>query len=567
MTSDPITSASHPQPRSRIQKLSDLALGRMIGLPRATSDYTVARAVPVPMRDGVDLIGDHYAPASAPRGTLLARGPYGRSLPYSQAFARVYAERGYHVFLQSCRGTFGSGGTFEPMVHEADDGADTVAWLREQPWFTGSFATVGLSYLGFTQWALLSDPPPELKASVILVGPHDFSRAAYGTGAFALNDFLGWSDMVARQEKLSPLGRAVDLMGGGKRLVRALGTVPLVDADAELLEGDAPWYREWITHTDPSDSYWEPYQLGGALDRAQAPVLLIGGWQDLFLEQTLEQYTRLRGRGVDVALTVGPWTHLESLMKGAGVVVRESLDWLAEHLAGDAVRQRPAPVRVFVTGGGGWRELPHWPPRADTEVLYLQPGRGLDSGPSTVDAAASTFTYDPADPTPSVGGRLLSSVGGYRDNRRLEARSDVLVFTGPALTDGLEVIGVPVVELAHWSDNPNCDVFVRLCEVDGRGRSTNVSDGFVRLFPDSTEPVVHLELDAVAHRFRPGSRIRLQVSGGSHPRFDRNLGTGEPPATSTRMARSQRTVFHGASSRVILPRVGPSRNCGSQAQR
>lgn len=142
------------------------------------------------MRDGVQLVADHYAPAtSQPVGTLLVRGPYGRRFPFSLVFARIYAARGYHVVLQSVRGTFGSGGVFEPMVNEAADGADTVAWLREQPWFTGRFGTIGLPYLGFTQWALLHDPPPELAAAVITVGPHDFRASVWGTGSFTVNDF------------------------------------------------------------------------------------------------------------------------------------------------------------------------------------------------------------------------------------------------------------------------------------------------------------------------------------------------------------------------------------------
>jgi uncharacterized protein len=151
------------------------AVGRLLGLPRASTRYTVSR-VRVPMRDGVELVADHYAPTtSSPAGTLLVRGPYGRGFPFALVYARLYAARGYHVVLQSVRGTFGSAGEFEPMVNEAADGADTAVWLRQQPWFTGRFGTVGVSYLGFTQWALLSDPPPELAAAVITAGPHDLA--------------------------------------------------------------------------------------------------------------------------------------------------------------------------------------------------------------------------------------------------------------------------------------------------------------------------------------------------------------------------------------------------------
>ena len=128
------------------------------------------------------------------------RCPYGRTFPFSSLYAAVYAARGYHVILQSVRGTFGSGGAFEPPVNEAADGADTAAWMRDQPWYTGTFGTVGLSYLGQTQWALLEDPPADMVAAVVVVGVHDFAASSWGTGAFAVNDFLGWSNMVSHQE-------------------------------------------------------------------------------------------------------------------------------------------------------------------------------------------------------------------------------------------------------------------------------------------------------------------------------------------------------------------------------
>ena len=190
--------------------------------------------VEVPMRDGIRLVADHYQPTSpSPAGTLLVRGPYGRKFPFSLVFAQLYAARGYHVVLQSVRGTFGSGGVFEPMVNEADDGADTVVWLREQPWFTGRFATIGLSYLGFTQWALLQDPPPELAAAVITVGPHDFNASVWGTGSFAVNDFLGWSDLVAHQEDPGRLKAGIRQLRAPQRVARAVGEVPLGDRGPE----------------------------------------------------------------------------------------------------------------------------------------------------------------------------------------------------------------------------------------------------------------------------------------------------------------------------------------------
>jgi putative CocE/NonD family hydrolase len=549
------SASTTPVPRTRRGRAVDRTLSRVLKLPRATSDYAVERAVPVPMRDGVDLLADVYAPTGASQGTILVRGPYGRGGPFPLLFARVYAERGYHVVLQSCRGTFGSGDVFAPMRSEIEDGADTVAWLREQPWFGGRFATLGLSYLGFTQWALMTDPPPELACALVMVGPHDMWQNVHGGGSFKLNDFLGWSDMVAHQEEGNFVSGLVRQARAARRLKPGLDEAPLVEAGERVLAGGAPWYRDWVSQPGGDHAHWTPMRLTAALDRVHVPVLLFGGWQDLFLEQTLEQYAHLHGRDLDVALTIGPWTHTEMLSKGASVTTHETLDWLAEHLAGTGTRRRPAPVHLYVTGAGEWRDLPSWPPSTTEQVQYLQPFGALGDEPPAPDLPPSTFTYDPADPTPTVGGRLLSPDGGYRRQEKLEARPDVLTFTGPVLDAPLEVVGVPVVELAHTTDNPHADLFVRLCEVDAKGRSRNVSETFQRLDPAAADGVIRLELDAMAHRFPAGSRLRLQVAGGSHPHWARNLGTGEDPATAREMKPSHRTIAHGAggTSRVVLP--------------
>jgi putative CocE/NonD family hydrolase len=537
------------------KRAASYALARILKVPPPTTDFTVRRGVPVPMRDGVELVADHYVPdTSAPAGTVLVRCPYGRAFPVSSLFGAAYAARGYHVVIQSVRGTFGSGGDFTPMIHEVADGADTVAWLRGQSWFTGTFATIGLSYLGFTQWALLMDPPPEMVAAVISVGPHDFSAATWGTGSFTLNDFLGWSDMVSHQEDSGALMNGVRQIRSRKALTRTTNQLPVGDAGRTLLGAGAPWWESWVTHPDGGDSFWDAVRLTDALDRVDIPVLLFSGWQDLFVEQTLAQFRHLRGRNVPTALTVGPWTHTELMTKGAATVFRESLAWLDGHLGGKPIAPR-SPVRARVANGD-WLELPDWPPAMPEHVLYLQPAHRLSEIPPDAAAPPSTFTFDPADPTPTIGGRLLSPEGGYRDDTRLALRGDVLDFTGDPLPADLYLVGSPVVELSHSCDNPYNDLFVRVSEVDANGRSTNVSDGFIRLATDSG--TVRLELDPVAHRFSTGSRIRVLVAGGSHPRFVRNLGTDEPPISGRRMAPATHTVHHGAqgASLLVLP-AGP----------
>jgi putative CocE/NonD family hydrolase len=536
---------------TKARTLVGRTLGRLMGLPPHTAEYEVARRLRVPMRDGVELVADHYRPLTPnPAGTLLVRTPYGRSYPVSVLFGSIYAARGYHVIVQSVRGTFGSGGDFNPFMNEVADGADTAAWLRDQPWFTGSFGTMGASYLGFTQWALLTDPPPDMAASIITVGPHDISGPRWGTGSFGLDDFVGWNDSVSHQEDKGRLRNVVRMVRGRRPVARATAALPVGEAGRGLLGEGAPWFESWLEHSEHDDPFWAPTQLQAALERSEVPVLLLTGWQDLFIEQTLEQYARLRARDVPVAVTIGSWTHGQMLTRGAPTVLRESLAWLDTHLAGSrrAVRR---PVRIHVDHDG-WLDLDDWPPPMPEQVRYLQPGGRLGDAVPPDTAPASTFTYDPADPTPTVGGRMLSPIGGYRNDSKLGTRADVLAFTGDSLPRDLYVVGNPVLELSHTCDNPHNDLFVRVSEVDARGRSRNVSDGYRRA--TTTSGSVTIELDPVAHRFRTGSRIRVLVAGGSHPRFARNLGSGEPLISGSRLRPATHTVQLGdGASRLRLP--------------
>ena len=533
---------------SRTARVVDRLLGRKLGLPSATGSYTVRRDVQIPLRDGVTLLADHYVPGGAVRGTILVRSPYGRAGLMALLLARPYAERGFHVVVQSCRGTFGSGGQIGAFAGEVEDGADTVAWLRSEPWFTGTFATLGVSYLGLTQWALLTDPPPELTAAIITSGPHDTARLLRGTGALSLLSSVGWTDAVLHQDQHGPVRASLSaLVRGPKRIRPVLNGLPLRDAAQTAYGRSAPWLDAWLEHDDLDDPFWSSSRVTSALTRTQIPVLLHTGWHDLIADQVLEAYSALRSRGVDVSLVVGSWNHAELLSKGAGTIAQDTLGWLAEHLAGDGRRTSEAPVRVHVGGRDAWRELAAWPPPTDDHVLHLQPAGGLSTVTPPATAEPVRFTYDPADPTPTVGGMTNARDAGRRDNRAREDRADVLVFTSPALAEDLEIAGRPVVELQHQSDNPFADVFVRLCEVDAQGRSWNISEAYLRLTDATSQHLLQLELSAAMHRFAAGTRIRVQVSGGSHPQYDRNLGTGEPIGRGRALRPSTRTIGLGPS--------------------
>jgi uncharacterized protein len=515
-------------------------VSRAWSLPPQRTFVAVERDVQVPMSDGTVLLADHYLPiTSRPAATVLVRCPYGRGGPFGLLNAQLIAARGFHVLLQSCRGTFGSGGQFEPMRGEISDGQDTVAWLRGQSWFDGRLATFGASYLGFVQWALAMDPPPELVAAVVFVGPHDFSRTAYRNGAFDLYNFLSWSDLIVHQERVNPLSGMVRTVTADRRLRPALDRAPVRAGARDLLGSEAPWFDTWLEHPQLTDPFWTPLQCGAALERLSVPTLLIGGWQDLFLEQTLEQYWALAARGLTTRLIVGPWNHVDAATR-SGPAFAESLAWLERYAGQDPAPRDDAPaghsVRIWVGGAREWRELPDWPPAGPgPQRWYLGPDGtlGLREPASDGVVRSASFRYDPADPTPSVGGATLALNAGVRDNRSVEQRPDVLVFSSEPLDEPVEVIGDVMAELHVTRDNPNADLFVRLCDVDVRGRSRNVCDGIVRLTgADSLTGTFRVSLIGAAHRFDRGHRLRLQVAGGAYPRFARNPGNGQVDASA-----------------------------------
>lgn len=529
-----------------------------VGAGPETCSYTT-QAIQIPLRDGVELTADLYEPelpdGQAPAGLILIQCCYGRGAGISFLNARVFAARGFQALFVSTRGTYGSGGTFDPGSNEQSDSQDIVMWMRQQPWYHGSFATLGASYLGYSQWALLHDPPADCVAAVIPVGPHDQAWHTWGTGSFRL-DRASWSDMMSKREdeKGSFLSLLANLPGlsflRSPELDRAVAGLPLEDSLMKYFGDRAPWLFEYLQHPDVEDVYWTSRQHQVALERANIPILLISGWYDTFTTQTMHQFKHLHDRGVDVSLIVGPWTHVQ----GSGLhSTPDMLDFLSEHLAKNGKYKYP-PARIFITGSEEWRSMPTWPPPTQSQTLYLEENNSLVSKQPLQDASPVSFIFDPLDPTPSIGGNQMSA-GGRVDDSAYADRSDVLVFTSEPLSEDLEILGIPSVHLTHTSDPPFADLFLRISEVDDRGVSHNITELYKALDPsrDTSQPLI-LDLQDCAHRFRVRTRVRLIVAGGSFPMYARSLGTAENRLQSDKTVPQKHTVtISGGVSQLILP--------------
>jgi uncharacterized protein len=546
-------------------------VARRMRLPQAqTVDVLCERDLRIAMDDGTVLLADRYvarASRERPQPTVLVRSPYGRRQLWGLIFGRLLAERGLQVLVQSVRGTFGSQGTFSPFDERAD-GLATLRWLRAQPWHAERIGMFGPSYLGLVQWAVASEAGEDLAALAIEVSASQFHGETHPGGSFALETAVSWLALVSAQEhSLAPLAMAQAL----RRLPSLFAELPRGDIDTRVTGGAVPWFREALSNPRREDAYWVARDFSAGVGEVTAPVQLIGGWYDIFLPWMLEDFAALHSAGREPQLIIGPWTHVSPGLIADGV--REGLGWLRAHLLGDDRLVRSSSVRVFVTGeragGGGWRELPTWPaPGTAERRLWLAGGGRLqDSEPSEDTRGGDRYRYEPAHPTPSVGGPVLLARAPVLDNRSLEARDDVLIYSTAALPSTVEAIGPVRVELWVRSSSPHFDVFARVCDVDASGASWNVCDALASVAPgrfersaDGAARVV-FELWPMAHRFARGHLIRLQVSSGAYPRYARNSGSdgdpgiGDAPLSAAPLRPFEIDVLHDAlhPSFVVLP--------------
>ncbi len=545
------------------------ALTLTVNLPSGPFKVLTVNDVRIPMRDGIHLAADHHVPVSVENGpAILIRTPYGRGGPgrsLAEIYARTFATHGYHVISQDVRGRFDSEGEFVAFVHEGDDGADTLEWIGQQPWCNGAIGMWGASYLGYTQWAAAASGSPHLKAIVPIITHSHLMQ--YHDNGFPLDLLLRWMFQIASMDDPS-LGawerlRRINSGEVQDRFLRdAFQHLPLQTADLLVIGKSDPLYREMST-ADAEHPVWQQVDQRAVVPSAP-PAALIGGWYDLFLDGLLEDYTAQVGAGRQPRLTIGPWHHMD--YGYMSVAFETALRWYAIHLRGAPQEPAVKPVRLYVMGANRWREFDQWPPASEPLRLHLhgsgvsKTGRLFTHTPSA-QAPADTYTYDPADPTPNLGGPKLADDAGAVDNRALEQRKDVLVFSSIPLRADVEFAGPVSLELFVKSSLETADFFGRLCVVDRSGRSRNICDGNFRVEPGrgDVQPDGSLRItvgmSSTAHRVKAGQRIRLLISSGAHPRFARNLGFPGNQAQLTAMQPAHQTVYHDADhpSALVLP--------------
>jgi putative CocE/NonD family hydrolase len=548
--------------------------------PSRLDEIIVEYDRPIPLSDGVRLSADIYRPSGAGRfPVIVSRTPYDNSRDPS---GRFFAERGYVYVTVDVRGRYDSQGSFTPYASEGRDGSEVIQWAAEQPWSNGRVGTTGGSYLGFSQWLAARERPPALKAMVVMVSPVDYYESPVHTGgAFNLGGRLPWAALVSGRTN-----QAIDAHDWAK----VLRHLPLATAD-QAIGRDLPAYRDWVTGTERSQ-YWARLSVEGRWSELAVPVYHMGGWYDEFVRGPLRGFTQMRRHGPtpearsSQRLLIGPWTHALSTTPRVGVVDfgaeslvdlrAEALHWFDRHLRGStADGPIGQPVRVFDIGAKRWRSYDDWPPSGVVETRWYLSGQGsMKGGPGggrldTIppgDSPPDRYRNDPANPTPTLGGATCCVMPGFypeimawgpQDQRPVEERSDVLVYSTVPLDRDVTVVGPVKVRLHAASSARDTDFTAKLVDVHPDGTAINLADGIVRAryresatTPTLLEPgrVYQFEIDlaATATTFLRGHRIRLEIASNNFPWYDRNPNTGGDLARETKMQVADQTVYHAA---------------------
>ena len=506
----------------------------------------------VAMRDGIKLATDVYFPGddTGKYPVIVARTPYDKS--GGAAFAANAVRRGYGFVIQDLRGRFKSEGHHAIIfandgLGDHQDGPDTLAWIAKQSWCDGNIGSWGGSALGITQNMAAPGAPDALKAQHVSVAfSDDYSQAAYQGGAFRTQLLERW--------------------------LRSTG---MIEKNLETFVAH-PTY----------DEFWKRLNTETQAAKVRAPGVFYGGWYDIFLQGTINSFVAIQCRGGDGAkgkcrLVIGPIGHgqfneLKYPANAAqGPACGDVFAWFDHVLRGkaNAIAKEKA-VHYYVMGdptdakapGNFWRHADDWPPPSKNVPFYFHSDDTLVQGKPAAGSDSKTYTYDPKNPVPNMGGQELGVPLGPMDQRKVEKRADVLLFSTNELTEPVEVTGRITAKLYISSDCPDTDFTVKLCDVYPDGRSMLVTDGILRArYHKSFEKESFLEpghvyeltvdLWSTSLVFNKGHRIRVAVSSSNSPRFEANPNTGKPfrADKETRVAKNTLHLSAKYPSRIVLP--------------
>jgi hypothetical protein len=551
-------------------------------------------------RDGITLFADIYRPKSDEKfPVILMRTPYHKSVSWAVAPAYQIVRRGYVVVIQDVRGRYTSEGEWYPFRHEQADGYDTVEWVAALPYSNGKVGMIGASYVGATQMLAAIAQPPHLTAIAPNVTASNYhSNWTYQGGAFEQWFDQNWTSQLAQNTLQRLIEENTDARGG-------VPTLPLADypvfnfgqlpAEGQLTSKIAPYYGDWLAHPD-YDDYWKQWSIEENFSKITVPMLQVGGWYDIFAAGTMRNYMGAKAHGateaartqqhllIEIGGHAGFGRRIGDVDFGPHAVenvytdvILDWYDFLFKGIKNEYATDKP--VKVFTMGANEYRQEDDWPPPQAQFTKYFLHSNGKANslrGDGSLSTAtpkteiSDSYVYDPKNATPTFGGPLCCDEKhmepGPRDQRGVENRDDVLVYSTPPLARDLDVTGPVTATLWVKSSAVDTDFTAKLVDVGPDGFAQDLTEGILRMrYRDSPEHPnfmnpgqvyqITVDLWATSNVFLKGHSIRLEIASSNFPRFDRNLNTGEEVKFAHTSVPATNLILHDAQhpSALLLP--------------
>ena len=579
---------------------SPASLGAQAAPPSTPTEIVAQHNIPMKTRDGVVLYADIYRPKSPDKlPVILMRTPYDKSVTWAVSPVFQMVPRGYVVIIQDVRGRYTSEGEWYPFKHEQADGYDTVEWAAALPYSNGKVGMIGASYVGATQMlAAIAQPPHLVAIAPDVTGSNYHENWTYQGGAFEQWFDQNWTSQLAQNTLQRLIAQNTNALVGTPTIPLAsypvfnFGQLP---ADAQLTAMIAPYYLDWLAHPD-YDDYWKQWSIEENFSKIAVPMLQVGGWYDIFSAGTLRNYMGAKAHGSSDAarkqqhllmqigghagfgrrigdVDFGP----HALENGYTNVILDWYDFLLKDVQNQFATDKP--VKLFVMGANEYRQEDDWPPPQAQRTKYFLHSAGKANslrGDGSLSTAApksepaDNYVYNPANAAPTVGGPLCCDMEhmepGPRDQRSVENRDDVLVYSTGPLSQDLEITGPVMADLFVKSSAVDTDFTAKLVDVAPDGFAQNLTEGILRMryraSPEHATLInpgqiyeIALDLWATSNVFLRGHTLRLEISSSNFPRFDRNLNTGEEIKFARTLVSASNTILHDAQhpSALVLP--------------
>ena len=568
--------------------------------PEASTDIVIQHDVQMKTRDGVTLRADIYRPKSSEKfPVILMRTPYDKSVSWAVSPVFRMVPRGYVVIIQDVRGRYNSEGEWYPFRHEQADGFDAVEWAAALPYSNGKVGMMGASYVGATQMLAAIAQPPHLAAIAPNMTASNYHDGwTYQSGALEQWFDQNWTSQLAQNTLERLISQNTNALGGTPILPLAdypvfnFGQLP---ADAHLTAAIAPYYLDWLAHPD-YDDYWKQWSIEENFSKIAVPMLQVGGWYDIFNAGTLRNYMGAKAHGSNEAARTQQHLLIEigghagfgrrigdvdfgphATENGYTDVILDWYDFLLKGIKNEFSTDKP--VKLFVMGANEYRQEDDWPPPQAKSTKYFLHSAGKANslrGDGSISTTApksepsDSYVYNPANPAPTLGGPLCCDEEhmepGPRDQRAVENRDDVLVYSTGPLPSDVEVTGPVTADLFVKSSAVDTDFTAKLVDVGPDGFAQDLTEGILRMrYRGSPEHAtlmnpgqiyeISLDLWATSNVFLRGHSLRLEISSSNFPRFDRNLNTGEEIKFARTSVPANNMILHDAQhpSGLVLP--------------